>query len=67
MRKQILTAVLLLGLGATAMAQQIHSVDVNAALRRDGSAIITQVWDATVVSGTEWYIPIENLDEMALA
>ena len=64
MRKQILTAVLLLGLGATAMAQQIHSVDVNAALRHDGSAIITQVWDATVVSGTEWYIPIENLDEM---
>ena len=54
----------MLCLATTATAQYIHSVNVNVALRPDGSAIITQDWDATVVDGTEWYIPIENLDKM---
>lgn len=64
MRKYLLTSVLLLCLSTTVMAQHIHSVHVNVELRNDGSAIITQDWDATVVKGTEWYIPIDNLDKM---
>ncbi|MBO4557069.1 MAG: DUF2207 domain-containing protein [Bacteroidales bacterium] len=48
-------------------AQQVHSVDVTAVVNADGSARITQVWDATVTSGTEWYIPMENLDRMSVS
>ena len=47
-------------------AQQIRDVDITVDLRADGSARITQVWDATVVRGTEWYIPIENLGPMTV-
>ena len=47
-------------------AQQIRDVDVTVDLFSDGSARITQVWDATVVQGTEWYIPIENLGRMTV-
>ena len=45
----------------TASAQEIRDVEVSVLLHSDGSADITQVWDATVVKGTEWYIPIGNL------
>ena len=47
-------------------AQSIRDVDIRAVLSEDGSARITQVWDATVVEGTEWYIPISNLGKMTV-
>jgi uncharacterized membrane protein YgcG len=43
-------------------AQSIHSIDVGVGLGEDGTLFITQLWDVTVVKGTEWYVPIENLD-----
>ena len=64
MKRLLLFQALLLCLTISASAQRIHSVNVNVELRKDGSAIITQDWDATVVNGTEWYIPIDNLDKM---
>ena len=48
-------------------AQEIRSVKTLCELFPDGSADITQLWDATVVSGTEWYIPIGNLKNMSVS
>lgn len=57
----LLAAVLLLG-SAAINAQTIHSIDIGVGLGEDGTLFITQRWDVTVDSGTEWYVPIENLD-----
>ena len=48
-------------------AQEIRSVKTLCEILPDGSADITQIWDATVVSGTEWYIPIGNLKKMSVS
>lgn len=48
-------------------AQEIRSVKTICNLLPDGSADILQLWDATVVSGTEWYIPIGNLKNMSVS
>jgi hypothetical protein len=47
-------------------AQSIRDIDIRAELAPDGSARITQQWDVSVVSGTEWYIPIGNLGKMTI-
>ena len=52
---------------AVAAAQEIRDLDITAVLSEDGSARITQVWDVTVVDGTEWYIPIKNLGKMTVS
>ena len=44
-----------------ALAQEIRDIDETVVLRADGSARITQVWDVTVVSGTEFYLPFDHL------
>ena len=51
-------AVLLLGF--TMSGQETRDIDVTVRLQRDGSAIVTQKWDVTVVKGTEWYIPVNR-------
>lgn len=61
MRKILFSAVLLL-LAHLVAAQEIRSVDINVYINDDGDAYVKQVWDVTVVSGTEWYIPIGNLN-----
>lgn len=48
-------------------AQEIRNVSTEVVLNADGSADVTQEWDATVVSGTEWYLPISNLGKMKLS
>ena len=48
-------------------AQSIRDVDVRVELNPDGSGRVTQVWDVTVVDGTEWYIPIDNLGKMSVS
>ena len=48
-------------------AQEIRSVKTLCKLQADGSADIVQLWDVTVVSGTEWYIPIGNLKKMYIS
>ena len=62
--KRLLTGLLAVVLCIGAAAQEIRDVDVRVELEKDGSAWITQTWDVTVVSGTEWYIPIDNLKNM---
>ena len=46
--------------------QALRDMDIRAELHPDGSARITQVWDATVMDGTEMYIPISNLGKMTV-
>ncbi|MCQ2135006.1 MAG: DUF2207 domain-containing protein [Bacteroidales bacterium] len=66
--RTILATLLLAALPFSVLdAQEIRSVNTEVVLNVDGSADITQIWDATVVSGTEWYIPVSNLGKMKLS
>ena len=41
----------------TAMGKEtIHGVDISVLLETNGNATITEVWDVTVLKGTEWYL-----------
>ena len=51
----------------SAAAQRIRDVDILVELQQDGSAWITQTWDVKTVSGTEWYMPIDNLGPMSVS
>ena len=68
MMKKFFASLLLLGLAALALAgQEIRDIDETVVLRSDGSARITQVWDVTVVSGTEFYLPFSNLGPLEIS
>ncbi|MBR5735711.1 MAG: DUF2207 domain-containing protein [Bacteroidales bacterium] len=41
-------------------AQEIRDIETTVNLFANGNAQVIQKWDVTVVSGTEWYIPIDN-------
>lgn len=58
-------AALLLATGPLS-AQKIRSLDIGVYIDDEGDAYIKQVWDVNIVSGTEWYIPIENLGGMSI-
>ena len=65
--KRLLITVLAALAGTLAVyAQAIRDIDIRAVVHEDGSARITQVWDVTVTSGTEWYVPVENLGKMTI-
>ena len=64
--KRILISSLLCLVAWAGRAQAIRDIDITARLLRDGSAEITQVWDVTVVDGTEWYVPVDNLGKMSI-
>ena len=65
--KRLLITVLAVLAGTLAVyAQAIRDIDIRAVVEKDGSARITQVWDVTVTSGTEWYVPVENLGKMSI-
>ena len=66
MRKLLLFVLAVLAGTLAVYAQTLRDVDIRAELLPDGSARITQVWDATVVDGTEMYIPISNLGKMTV-
>ena len=46
--------------GFLVSAQEIRDIKTVVRLLEDGSAQVTQSWDVNVVSGTEWYIPVDN-------
>ena len=63
--RKILTLICLAScLAVSGFAQQIRDIDETVVLRPDGSARVTQVWDVNVVSGTEFYLPFDNLGPM---
>ena len=52
---------------AADVIRTIRDVDIRVELNADGSAWITQVWDAEATSdGTEFYIPVSNLGPMTI-
>ena len=66
MKRFFLTVLAVLAGTLCVYAQRLRDIDIRAELLPDGSARITQVWDATVVDGTEMYIPISNLGKMTV-
>ena len=66
MKRLLLTVLAALAGTLAVYAQAIRDIDVRAVVHEDGSARITQVWDVTVTSGTEWYVPVENLGKMSI-
>ena len=60
MKRRLIIIALILGTAVPAGAQELRSLDIRARLNPDGSADITSVWDANVVSGTEYFIPINT-------
>ena len=64
MKRLLLTVLAALAGTLAVSAQTLRDIDIRAVLNEDGSARITQVWDATVVDGTEMYLPISNLGKM---
>ena len=68
MKKYVLLFTLLLcQLGWADSIRTIRDVDIRVELNRDGSAWITQTWDAEAGGdGTEFYIPVGNLGPMTI-
>ncbi len=66
MKKLILSFVCLLLAAAVAVADEnkVYSLDVNYLLQKDGSAVVTEVWDVDVAEGTEWYLPRNNMRDI---
>lgn len=64
--KKILLFLLLVLLPINVYADSIESIDTKALILDDGSIKITQIWNATADRGTEFYIPISNLNHMKL-
>ena len=50
----------------TLSAQEIRDMDIRVEVEQKGNATVTTDWDVTVTSGTEWYIPVENLGSMTV-
>ncbi len=59
-------AALLLGFAAFAAEPAIRSIQIDCAIDSEGSAHITEWWDVTVTSGTEWYLVRENLGDIRI-
>ena len=60
--KKFLFLVVFLFCAASLHAQEIRSIDIDVYINDQGDAYVEQRWDVTVVRGTEWYIPIGNLN-----
>lgn len=65
----VLACAAILSVGASAQAiREIRDVNTVVKLDRDGSAWVTQTWEAEAgSSGTEFYIPIGNLGPMTIS
>ena len=64
MKKSAITLLLLFLAVFALSAQEVRDIDETVVIRGDGSATVTQVWDVNVVSGTEFYLPFDNLGPM---
>ncbi len=60
----LFAALLLCGAVSYSYAQKINDIDITVRLNPDGSGDLSEVWDVEVESGTEWYVPVGNLDRM---
>ena len=63
MRKLVTLAAALCLFAVAAPATDIHKIETEVYLHRNGNAVVGQWWDINITGGTEWYIPISNLGE----
>lgn len=57
----------LVAAGASAASPAVWDIDITLDLRADGSAAVTEVWNVSVSSGTEWYLVRENLGQIRIS
>ena len=67
MKKKLLLFIVMLFFPIFVKADHIYNVRLDIFLNRDGSANITETWDAQASSGTEWYKQLYNLGNQKLS
>lgn len=74
MKKRVLTTFIVsllisvsMSINANAYSPEIRNIDTTVRLDNEGTAYITQVWDVTVASGTEWYLVQSKLGDIAIS
>ncbi len=45
----------------------IYGIDIDVALRKDGTALVTETWDVKVSDITEWYLVRSNLGDIRIS
>lgn len=61
----ILAAIIIVfSVNAYAASDSIDSIDIKATLMDDGALMVTEVWKATPMTGTEFYIPKTNMRDI---
>lgn len=67
LRSLMLSLLILLPVTAISYgAEKIQDIEIYVQLKEDGSAYITQIWQTSTERGTEFYIPMSNMGDMAL-
>lgn len=69
--KKVLAAILaaiiiVFSVNVYAASDSIESIDIKATLMDDGSLMVTEVWRARPETGTEFYIPKENMRDIVI-
>lgn len=62
-----IAALFLMAAGTAFAGADIHDIEINVLLSRDGTANIEEKWDITANSGTEWYLVRENLGDIEIS
>lgn len=63
----ILAAIIIVfSVNAYAASDSIDSIDIKATLMDDGALMVTEVWKATPMTGTEFYIPKTNMRDIVI-
>ena len=66
-RLALFLASLFFAAAASWAAPAIWDIDITLGLRPDGSAAVTEVWNVSVASGTEWYLVRDNLGRIQIS
>ncbi len=69
MKRFVLCLALACAAGFLAIADEnkVYNLNINYLIMKDGSAVVTEIWDVDVVEGTEWYLPRNNMRDMEIA
>ena len=69
MRRIVCSVIAALALAGAAFAVDwdIHDINVNVRLYRDGSAIVSEIWNISAQEGTEVYVPRTNLGDIEIS
>ncbi len=65
MKKLLLSvAAILAAVFAFADDNKVYDLSINYLLQKDGSAVVTEIWDIDVAEGTEWYLVRNNMRDI---